>query len=80
MFLSQTYVVAMDSLKNIYKYDVKNAQAGNLKQVDKRVAIEIYSEPNNFIELQPTENDLWALNNMRQLYVCHDFKSKLNKK
>ena len=70
----------MDALKNIFKYDIKNQQAGNLKQVDKRVAFEIYSEPNNFIELMPTENDIWALNNMRQLYVCRDFKLKLNKK
>ena len=48
-----------------------------MKQADKRVAFEIYSKPNVFIELLPTESDIWAINNLRQLYVCRDFQSKL---
>ena len=45
---------------------------------DKRIAIEIYQN-STFIELHPTDKDIWALNSMRQLSVCRDFKSKLSK-
>ena len=45
---------------------------------DKRVAMEIYQN-SNFIELHPTDKDIWAVNSMRQLYVCRDFKPKLSK-
>jgi hypothetical protein len=45
---------------------------------DKRIAIEIHSN-SNFIELHPTDKDIWAVNSMRQLYVCRDFQSNLSK-
>ena len=28
----------------------------------------------NFIELYPTDKDIWAVNSLRQLLVCKDFK------
>ena len=54
VFLADKHVVAMDTLRNIYRYEIGNHEA-NLKQADKRVAFEIYAKPNTFIELQPTE-------------------------
>ena len=69
----------MDAVKNIYRYEVSNKKASNQKSYqDKQIAIEIYQN-SQFIELHPTDQDIWALNSMRQLSVCRDFKSKLSK-
>ena len=69
----------MDSIKNIYRYEICNTKVSEQKSMkDKRVAMEIYQN-SNFIELHPTEKDIWAVNSMRQLYVCRDFKPKLSK-
>ncbi len=39
------------------------------------MATEIYQN-SNFIELHPTEKDIWAVNSLRQLLVCRDFKNQ----
>ena len=69
----------MDALKSIYRFETEGNNKKNQKFLqDKRIAIEIYSN-SNFIELHPTDRDIWAVNSMRQLYVCRDFKSHLSK-
>lgn len=69
----------MDVVKNIYRYEVTSKQGSMQKMYqDKRIAIEI-CQNSTFIELHPTDKDIWALNSMRQLSVCRDFKSKLSK-
>lgn len=43
VFLSKDYVLAMDAVKNIYRYEVSNKRATTQKSYqDKRIAIEIY--------------------------------------
>ena len=79
VYLAKDYILLMDALKGIYRFEVggNNKQSQKFLQ-DKRIAIEIYSN-SNFIELHPTDKDIWAVNSMRQLYVCRDFKSNLSK-
>lgn len=79
VFLSRDYLLTMDAVKSIYRYEVEKKEMQQQKHLqDKRIATEIYSN-SNFIELHPTDKDVWAVNTMRQLYVCRDFKSKLSK-
>jgi hypothetical protein len=69
----------MDAIKSIYRYEVEKKPIQWQKHLeDKRAAIEIYSN-SNFIELHPTDKDIWAVNTMRQLYVCRDFNAKVGK-
>jgi hypothetical protein len=37
------------------------------------LALEVFPQ-SNFIELYPTDKDIWAVNSMRQLQVSKDFK------
>ncbi|CDW89302.1 isoform c [Stylonychia lemnae] len=80
VYLSNDYLLAMDMSKSIYLYKIFS-QAQNKQQHDvcivKRLAHEIYSS-SNFIELYPTEQDIWAVNSLRQLLVCKDFKQKMH--
>mmetsp|Transcript_37533 Transcript_37533/g.57503 ORF Transcript_37533/g.57503 Transcript_37533/m.57503 type:complete len:340 (-) Transcript_37533:1980-2999(-) len=71
----------MDSLKSIFRleFQTKLTSIKSKHLQDKRIATEIYSQPQTFIELHPTERDLWAVNSMRQLFVCKDYKSKMPK-
>lgn len=39
------------------------------------MATEIFQN-SNFIELHPTDKDIWAVNSLRQLLVCKDFKNR----
>lgn len=69
----------MDNVKSIYRYEFVAKQAQQQKHTqDKRFATEIYSN-SNFIELYPTEKNIWALNSMRQLYYCKNYKNYLSK-
>jgi len=59
--LGPDYLLAMDLSKSVYLHRLSGPQQ---KQQDKKLAIEIY--PNsNFIELYPTESDIWAVNSLR---------------
>ena len=65
VYLSKDYVLAMDPVKNIYRYEVSSKQGSSQKMYeDKRIAMEIYQN-STFIELYPTDKDIWALNSMR---------------
>lgn len=39
----------------------------------KKFAVEIFAN-SNFIEIYPTDRDIWAINSLRQLLVARDFK------
>jgi hypothetical protein len=79
VFMSDSYVLLMDSIKNVYRYELNCSKVQPQKHSqDKRVALEIHQN-SNFIELHPTDKDIWAVNSMRQLYVCRDFASALSK-
>ena len=80
VFLCHNYLVTMDSTKSIYRFEVEKKEIQQQKHLqDKRVATEVFNN-SNFIELHPTDKDIWAVNTMRQLFVCRDFKSKLSSK
>ena len=64
----------MDSCKSIFFCPIKPSKP---IKTDYRTAIEIL-ENSKFIQLCPTKNDIWAVNSLRQLLVCKDFKSKLS--
>ena len=76
-WLSRDYLLVMDSFKTIYRLDLE-AKKTQQHQNDKVIAIE-FLKNSPFIELFPSEKDIWALNSMRQLFVCQDFKQHLNK-
>lgn len=80
VFLCHDYLLTMDSIKSIYRYEVEKKEIQQQKHLqDKRIATEVFNN-SNFIELHPTDKDIWAVNTMRQLFVCRDFKSKLSSK
>lgn len=76
-WLARDYLLVMDSFKTIYRQDLE-AKKSQQHQNDKVIAIE-FLKNSPFIELFPSEKDIWALNSMRQLFVCQDFKQNLNK-
>lgn len=64
VFLNKDYILVMDAVKTIYRYDLEGKKQNGQKPSDKLIAMELC--PNStFIELYPTEKDIWALNSMR---------------
>jgi len=80
VYLSVSYLLAFDQLKSIYMHKIVDETTVNLKDFysDRKYANEVYNFSNNFIELYPTHNHIWAINNLKQLFVCKDPNSERN--
>jgi hypothetical protein len=67
VYLADDYVIAMDQYHSIY-YHKLDAMA-TTKDMDRKIASEVYN-CSSFIELHPTANRIWAINSLRQLFLC----------
>lgn len=67
VYLSDSYLLAFDQLKSIYMHKIVDETTVNLKDFnsDRKYANEVYSLSNNFIELYPSNTNIWAINNLR---------------
>ena len=59
----------MDQYRSIYYYRINQVQAQQQADLNRKIATEVFNG-SSFIELHPTERSIWALNSLRQLFVC----------
>ena len=80
VYLSDSYLLAFDQCRSIYMHKIVDESTVNLKDFnsDRKYALEVYNLSNNFIELYPSNTNIWAINNLRQLLVCKDPHSEKN--
>lgn len=74
VYLGSDYLISMDLSKSIFYHKLFAPNFSAAKQyTDKKFAVEIFAN-SNFIEIYPTDRDIWAINSLRQLLVARDFK------
>jgi hypothetical protein len=72
VFLHKNYILACDSYHTTYFYSLhQRAECvpGKEFNLDKKIAFEVYDQ-GTFIEMYPTKNGIWAINNLRQIMLC----------
>jgi hypothetical protein len=72
-FLYKTYLLALDSYRNVYVYNIKASECvpGKDFNLDKKLANEVLQQT-NFIELYPGRDGILGITNLRQVMLCKD--------